>query len=105
MTLGLLFQPVDPFPDPVHAGQEIEFIGVLASSILILVFLICLMLLCYFKFRKVLPAITILGFSFIIAIEFLINGYIPSSIYFSIFFIVFQTVMFIMLMLHLEEEI
>lgn len=99
-----MMNPVDPFPDPVHAGQEIEFIGILAMSVVLIIFLICLMIFCYFKFRKVLPAIAILGFSFLIGMEFLISNFIPLTPYIPIFFIVFQTIMFLMVVLHLDEE-
>ena len=100
----MLFQPIDPFPDPVHAGQEIEFVGILITSIIFIMFLICLMIYCYLKFRKILPAITILGFSFLIGMDFLISNYIPLTPYIPIFFIVFQTIMFLMIVLHLDEE-
>ena len=96
MTLGLMFQPVDPFPDPIHAGQEIEFIGVLFACILILVFLIYLMQ--YYNKKseeEIFPQIAILGFTYLIGFEFLIQNYIPLTPLIVIFVLVFQTGIFL----------
>ena len=49
-----IFQ-VDPFPDPTHAGQEIENIGLLFANISLLLFMIILMLYLYMKVRDILP--------------------------------------------------
>ena len=105
MTLGLLFQPVDPFPDPVHAGQEIEFIGVLFASILILVFLIYLMQ--YYNNKsndQIFPQIAILGFTYLIGFDFLILNYIPITPLIVIFVLVFQTGVFLQYALDFNKK-
>lgn len=96
MVLGLMFQPGDPFPDPVHAGQEIEFVGVLFASILILVFLIYLMQ--YYNEKsndQIFPQIAILSFTYLIGFNFLIQNYIPITPLIVIFVLVFQTGVFL----------
>lgn len=91
----MLFQPTDPFPDPVHAGQEIEFVGILFACILILAFLICLMLYYNKKAKdQIFPQIAILGFTYLIGFDFLVRNYIPLTPLIIIFVLVFQTGIF-----------
>ena len=96
MVLGLLFQGTDPFPDPEHAGQEIEFIGVLFASVLWLILLIYLMI--YYtkdNREKMIPPITVLGFSYLTGFEILVQNFIALSPLCVIFFMVFQTGVFL----------
>ena len=90
----ILQGPVDPFPDPVHAGQEIENIGLMFGAIAILIILVILMIYLYSK-RMELPIVVVFGFSIIFGIASFPFG-IPFTPYFQIFFMLFQGSFFIM---------
>lgn len=87
----MIFQPpVDPFPDPVHAGQEIENIGLMFGSILLILVLIILMLYFFRHYKDYLPILVIYLFSLVIGMNSFIYG-IPFTPYIQIFFILLQT--------------
>lgn len=90
MTKNFL-QPVDPFPDPVHAGQEIEFIGIMVSELIIMLFLIVLIIYLHKKYKDYLPILITYLFSLLIGFVCLFNQLFPMYPYFHLFFIFFQT--------------
>lgn len=89
-----IFQ-VDPFPEPTHAGQEIENIGLLFGTLSFLFFLIILMIYMYKVIKDIIPIVIIYGFSLIIGV-YSFECILPFTPYCSLFFIVFQTGLFIM---------
>lgn len=93
MTKGI-FQ-VDPFPDPTHAGQEIENIGIMFGTLIYLFFLIILMIYMYKVIKDIIPIVIIYGFSLIIGI-YSFACILPFIPYCSLFFLFFQTGLFVM---------
>lgn len=91
----ILQQPVDPFPDPIHAGQEIENIGLMFGSILLILVLIVLMIYLYKNFKSELPLIVVYLFSLIIGLNSFIYN-IPFTPFIQLFFIFFQSSIFLM---------
>ena len=88
MTIGI-FQ-VDPFPDPTHAGQEIENIGLMFGSLAYLFFLMILMLYLYKVIKDIIPIVITYGFSLIIGM-YSFSCILPFNPYCSLFFIFFTT--------------
>ena len=99
----MLFQP-DPFPDPTHAGQEIEFVGVMFASILMLVIMMILMIYAYKKIRKFLPVLIIFLFSIVIGLSAMSILGFPFTPWFQLFFILFQTIIFYYSVIELREN-
>ena len=91
----MIFQPSDPFPDPVHAGQEIENIGIMFGAIIVILLLLFLMIYFYSKKRYFLPILVVFLFSLIIGMLSMEFG-IPFTPYVQIFFMLMQSVFFIM---------
>lgn len=89
-------QPVDPFPDPTHAGQEIEFVGVMFAHIILLIFMILLMIYLFKKVKEVLPIIVVYMFSIIMCFVCLQDTYFPFTPYFQIFCMLIQSSFFLM---------
>ena len=100
----MLFQPVDPFPDPSHAGQEIEFVGVMFACILMLILMMVLMIYAYKKMRRFLPVLIIFLFSIIMGINTMSVLGFPHTPWFQLFFILFQTIIFYYSVLELQEK-
>ncbi len=100
----MLFQPVDPFPDPTHAGQEIEFVGVMFACILMLVLMMVFMIYAYKIIRKFLPVLIIFLFSIIMGISTMSIVGFPHTPWFQLFFILFQTIIFYYSVLELQEN-
>ena len=100
----MLFQPIDPFPDPTHAGQEIEFIGVMFASILGLVIMMILMIYAYKKIRRFLPVLIIFLFSIVLGMMAMSVLGIPFTPWFQLFFILFQTIIFYYSVIELQEN-
>jgi len=98
-----LFQPVDPFPDPTHAGQEIEFIGLMFASILIIMFLSGIMIYLFAKKRYFLPILGVFLFSLIIGMTSIENATMPFTPMFQIFFIVVQALFFLLTVLEMRD--
>lgn len=86
----MIFQPVDPFPDPTHAGQEIELIGLMFGAILIMLLLILFMIYFYVKIKHLLPIIITFLFSVIFSLSSFQYG-IPFTPYLQIFLMLIQT--------------
>ena len=100
----MLFQPIDPFPDPTHAGQEIEFIGVMFAFILMLILMMVLMIYAYKKMRKFLPVLIIFLFSLIMGMSSMSVIGFPHTPWFQLFFMLFQTVIFYYSVLELQNN-
>lgn len=64
-------------------------------NIIILIFFIGLMLVCFFKFRVFLVILTIFLFSIIIGVMSIAISEIPFTPYLQIFFILFQGIIFL----------
>lgn len=91
----MMILQADPFPDPTHAGQEIEFIGMMFGSVLIILVLIILMIYMYASKRYFVPILIVYLFSLIFAMTSFDFG-IPFSPYIQIFFMLLQTGFFAM---------
>lgn len=74
-------------------------------SLFFIIFLIGIMIFCYLKMRVFLVILTIYLFSLIIGIMFLSLENIPFTPYLQIFFILIQSVIFIVVSLELYENI
>lgn len=94
---------IDPFPDPTHAGQEIEFIGLMFASILIVVMLLIVMIYLFAKKRFFLPILVVFLFSIVIGMISIENSTIPFSPWFQIFFILVQAMFFLLTVLELRD--
>lgn len=64
-------------------------------AVFILIILLVIMLILYLKMRLFLPILVVFLFSLIIGINSMSLEYIPFNPYLSIFFILFQSVIFI----------
>jgi len=64
-------------------------------ALFILIILMIIMTILYLKIRLFLPILVVFLFSLIIGINSMSYDYIPFNPYFSIFFILFQSVFFI----------
>ena len=84
----MIFQP--PFPEPIETEVPVIFI-----HIFILVMFIVLMLYIYKNIKEMLIIIIVYGFSLIIGIEYLAHGHPPFSPMIEIFFILFQSGVFL----------
>ena len=100
----MLFMPVDPFPDPTHAGQEIEFIGVMFASILMMMIMMILMIYAYKKIRKFLPVLIIFLFSLVFGMSAMSVLGIPFTPWVQLFFILFQLIIFYYSVIELQEN-
>lgn len=80
----------DPFPDPTHAGQEIENIGFMFSELTLIIFLILLMLFFYMKIKDATPMILLFIFSLVIGIQCLQKPAFPFYPWSHILFILLQ---------------
>lgn len=89
-------QPVEPFPDPTHAGQEIEFIGLMFGVFLLFIILICLMLYMSKKMSKdIISIIVIYMCSLMLGIQSISMEFFPLVfIWFQLFFLLFQSSLF-----------
>lgn len=74
-------------------------------SLFFIIFLIGIMLLCYAKFRIMLLVLVIYLFSLIIGVMFLEIDGIPFTPYIQIFFILFQTSVFIAVSIDFYENV
>ena len=74
-------------------------------SLFFILFLIGMMLLCYAKFRVFLLILVIYLFSLIIGVMFLEIENIPFTPYVQIFFILFQSCIFIVVSIELYENV
>jgi len=88
--MKFLFQP--PFPETETEILEATFTTI---HFVILFFLIILLIYCFKVIRNILPIITVYAFSLIIAMESLTHSHFPISPMFEIFFMIFQTSIFI----------
>ena len=89
----MLYQ-ADPFPDPTHAGQEVENIGLMFGAILIMLVLIVLMI--YFCKNKeyFLQINVVFLFSVFFSLGALLYG-IPFTPNFQVFFILMQSTFYL----------
>ena len=91
--------PADPFPsDPLCEceAQAIMLVGWMFAICLILVLLIYLMLYLYVKIEEFEPMLIVFLFSLIIGTTSLSVIDIPFTPWFQIFFMLFQTVLFLL---------
>lgn len=95
----MLFQP--PFPEP----SEIELQVVLTTlHFIVLIFLIILMIYSYQKLLSIVVIVPLYLFSLVMAFEYIQHGHSPLSPTFEIFFIIFQTCIFVFSALEMREK-
>ena len=87
----MIFQP--PFPPVIVEPTEVESVAVFVH-VAILFFLIMLMLYSHKKLSN-LPVIAVYAFSLIIGLESFAHPHAPFSPMLEIFFLIFQTTIFI----------
>lgn len=85
----------NPFPECVCEATAILIVGYMFCSIIIMIFLLVLMIYLYTKTKEFLPILTLFLFSLLIGFTSMSINSIPFLPYFSIFFILFQSVLFI----------
>ena len=93
----VIFQP--PFPEPIEAESTAVFM-----HFAILFFLILLMIYCYKKIDDYLPIIAIYGFSLVMGIEAFAHPHSPFTPTFELFFLVFQSFLFMMTALEFRDK-
>ncbi len=95
----------NPFPPPEYAGEEIIQIGLMFGCMTVIIFLMLLMIYAYRKLQILPVIITIYSFSLVIGMICIgSNVYTPFEPYCGIFFLVFQTSMFITIALEMKEK-
>lgn len=94
MSIKSILQ-VDPFPPTDIEAIAITNIGLMFAHIFILMFFIILMIYCMNKFKDYLTVLTVYSFALIIGMESLTHIHTPFSPMLEIFFLVFQTVLFL----------
>lgn len=84
-----------------------EFTNLLTPilGIVILIVLMIVMFQLYIKARRFLPVLVVFIFSIVIGMNSLTESNIPFTPYFQIFFIIFQSVFFLMTSLDLYKDI
>jgi hypothetical protein len=102
MTKGL-FQ-IDPFPDPTHAGQEIENVGLMFAFFLMFIVFMVLMVYCYQRLRKPLPIIVIYLNSLWASMLSLGSQQFPFTPQFQVFFMLFQSSLFLIFALEYSTQ-
>lgn len=91
--------PANPFPsDPLCEceAQAILLVGWMFGICLILILLILLMLYLYTKIKEFEPILIVFLFSLVIGVMSLSVIDIPFTPWFQIFFMLFQTIMFLL---------
>lgn len=97
--------PADPFPECECEAEAIRIIGFMFGTIIIMVLLLILMIYFYLKVRKFLPILVIFLFSLIIGMATLSSFVVPFYPWFNVFFILFQSVIFMLTSLDLYNEV
>ncbi len=82
-----------PFPE---SGEEILEVALLSFHFIGLMFFIVLMIYCVRVIKDILPIIVVYAFSIFIAFDSLNHAHPPISPMIEIFFVIFQTALFIM---------
>ena len=93
----MIFQP--PFPEPLETEVPLIFI-----HIFILVLFIVLMIYTYKSIKEFLIIVIVYGFSMIIGFEYMIHGHPPFSPMIEIFFLLFQSGIFLLSSLEYIEN-
>lgn len=103
----MLFQ-ANPFPTCDCEAQAIILMSVMFASIFVLVFLIVLMWYFHTKYKanqmKFLIVLVIFLFSIVIGVSSLTYFSIPFSPYFQLFFMLIQTIFFILTAIEVFER-
>ncbi len=95
MTKGLLQQP-PPFEPTVIEAEAITNLGFMFAEILILLIFMVLMIYLYRKAEFDLPIIIVYLFSLVIGMEAISHLHTHFSPFLEIFFLLFQTSLFLM---------
>ncbi len=103
MTIGFLQQPVDPFPDPTHAGQEIENVGIMVVIFLIYIMFLLLMLYLCNRSNEPLPIIVVYLNGLWFTFDSMENLLFPFTPIFQVFFVMLLTSLFVMKALDLYK--
>lgn len=93
----MIFQP--PFPEPA----EVESVAVFVH-VAILFFLIVLILYCYQKIDDYIPVVAVYSFSLMIGVESLAHPHAPFSPMLEIFFLIFQTTIFLLVAMEFNSK-
>lgn len=96
--------PIDPYPGCECEATAIRIIGFMFGTIGIMVLLLILMIYFYVKVRRFLPILVIFVFSLIIGMASL-SSLVPFFPWFNIFFILFQSIIFMLTSLDLYNEV
>ena len=97
--------PADPFPECDCEAEAIRLIGFMFGTITIMILLLVLMIYFYVKVRKFLPILVIFLFSLIIGMTTFSSFSIPYYPWFNLFFILFQSIIFMLTSLDLYNEV
>ena len=102
----MIFQP--PFPEPIPStiieAEAIISIGLMFADILIIFFLLMLMIYLFKKVESNLPIIVVYFFSILMGLESLSHFHTHFSPTIEIFFLIFQTSIFIMKALEFDKS-
>lgn len=94
----------NPFEPTDIEAIAITNVGLMFAHILILLVLIILMIYSYRNLKDILPVIVIYGFSLIIGMESLSHIHTPFSPMIEIFFLVFQSTIFLLSAMNLFQK-
>ncbi len=96
MTKRILQPPGNPFPPTIIEAEAITNIGLMFAHLFILVFFLLLMLYLFMKIVNFLPILVVYMFSLLVGIDSFTHLHTPFSPLFEIFFLMFQTTIFLL---------
>ncbi len=96
MTKGVLQPPGNPFPPTIIEAEAITNIGLMFAHLFVLVFFMLLMLYLFMKIVNFLPILVVYTFSLLVGIDSLTHLHTPFSPLFELFFLMFQTTIFLL---------
>ena len=96
MTKGILQPPGNPFPPTVIEAEAITNIGLMFAHLFILVFFLVLILYLFMKIVNFLPILVVYMFSLLVGLDSFTHLHTPFSPLFEIFFLMFQTTIFLL---------
>ncbi len=91
----MLYQPVNPFPPTENVALAITNIGVMFVHFFILVMYMVVLFRLMKNDKLVIPFLITYMFSLLVGVESLYHSHLPFSPTFEIFFLTFQTGIFI----------
>jgi len=96
--------PANPFPDCASEAEAIIIVGYMFASMIIMIILIVFTLYLYFNTKEFLPILFVFLFSIVIGMTSFEGAFIPFTPWFQIFFVLFQTIFFVLKALNYYDD-